>query len=272
MTTKHGKQLALGPAFEEVLGARIVALALDTDRLGTFSGEIERVGTPVECARRKCEWGLEVGGGELGVASEGSFGPHPVVPFLGSGEEVLYFIDRKRDFQLHVRHSGLETNFRSATVDRLAELHAFAETAGFPGHALILRAAGPVAAGVLHKGLRTVKALEAAFAASREASAAGSVHVETDMRAHRNPTRMETIRALAGELARRLATPCPACAAPGWGRVGVERGLACAWCGAETGRVRREVLGCAKCAHRERRAPAHGLEKADPGDCPRCNP
>ncbi|MEJ2535101.1 MAG: hypothetical protein P8008_06460, partial [Gammaproteobacteria bacterium] len=197
---------------------------------------------------------------------------HPLVPFAGSGEEILYYIDRRRDLHLHVRTVTLETNYRTATVAMGDELRAFAEAAGFPRHALILRSTAADAKHALHKGLQTREGLEAAFAESREASKDGRVHVETDMRAHLNPTRMRAIAGLALELAGRLATSCPECGAPGWGQVAVERGLPCAWCGAETGRVRAEIHGCAQCGHRESRAPFHGLEEADPGECPRCNP
>jgi Kef-type K+ transport system membrane component KefB len=55
-----------------------------------------------------------------------------------------------------------------------------------------------------------------ALAACRRADSRGQVWLEADMRAHRNPTRMRSIRRVGVALARRLATPCPSCMAPGW--------------------------------------------------------
>jgi hypothetical protein len=51
LTTKHEKERAIEPAFAEILDARIRSLDLDTDILGTFSGEVERKGNALECVK-----------------------------------------------------------------------------------------------------------------------------------------------------------------------------------------------------------------------------
>jgi hypothetical protein len=89
LTTKHEKSLAIAPPFQEILGANVSECPFDTDLLGTFSGEVERVGSALDCVRNKCERGLDLLGGDLGIASEGSFGPHPYVPFIPGGQEIL---------------------------------------------------------------------------------------------------------------------------------------------------------------------------------------
>jgi ubiquinone/menaquinone biosynthesis C-methylase UbiE len=66
----------------------------------------------------------------------------------------------------------------------------------------------------VRKGLQTASALQAALDEACRASADGLALVETDMRAHLNPTRMAAIRALAFRLVRRIARACPACARP----------------------------------------------------------
>jgi hypothetical protein len=49
LATMHEKERALGPAFRRVLGADVVAVPeLDTDALGTFSGEVPRPDALVE--------------------------------------------------------------------------------------------------------------------------------------------------------------------------------------------------------------------------------
>ncbi|MEJ2478982.1 MAG: hypothetical protein P8Y78_02160 [Acidihalobacter sp.] len=55
LTTKHAKACAAAPAFDRVLGAGVIEYHFDTDRLGTFSGEIEREGTALDAARKKAQ-------------------------------------------------------------------------------------------------------------------------------------------------------------------------------------------------------------------------
>ncbi len=83
LPTKHGKSTAIAQPFWDRLKANVVEHAVDTDLLGTFSGEVERAGSALQCAQRKCEWAFEQLGNEAEycVASEGSFGPHPFMPF-----------------------------------------------------------------------------------------------------------------------------------------------------------------------------------------------
>lgn len=100
----------------------------------------------------------------------------------------------------------------------------------------------------------------------------GQVLLQTDLRAHHNPSRMTAIRRLAFRLVRRLQTPCPACQAPGWGLVETPAGLPCAWCGAPTALVRADIHGCASCDHRISHPRPDGLLQADPGHCDHCNP
>jgi Zn finger protein HypA/HybF involved in hydrogenase expression len=100
----------------------------------------------------------------------------------------------------------------------------------------------------------------------------GKVWVETDMRAHMNPSRMKAIEELAVEFAKRLSVFCPKCNTPGWGKVGYEKGLSCADCGLKTEVINMEIAGCPKCDYQEKLPPAHGLLQADPSDCLYCNP
>jgi hypothetical protein len=51
------------------------------------------------------------------------------------------------------------------------------------------------------------------------------------MRAHKNPLRMQVLRAAGYKLLLRL---CPKCQASGWGPIGSRRGLPCEACGAPT--------------------------------------
>jgi hypothetical protein len=262
------------------LGAEVVEWVVDTDRLGTFSGEIEREGTPVECARRKCDWGLDELSAEFGLASEGSFGPHPRLPSVPCDQEILYFIDRKRNFHLHLTHLSTATNYQSNRVSSFDALLQFAEKAKFPSHALIVRPYREAnrenrcedESDHLFKGIADLKMLEETFEASKKLSNDGMVWVETDMRADKNPSRMLVIGELAEKLARRLLDLCPGCNAPGWGTVRVESGLPCEYCLYPTTMIAREIHGCVLCDHQVCSPRSDRLTLAPQQYCSRCNP
>ena len=124
LTTKHAKSIPIATTFYEKLGATVLEYAVDTDKLGTFSGEIDRKGNALECARSKCELPLKQLGQsvEFALASEGSFGPHPFMPFIPCNNEILYFIDRKRGFHLHLSCLSEKTNYRTEALGSLEEL------------------------------------------------------------------------------------------------------------------------------------------------------
>jgi len=272
LATMHAKERAVAPAFMDELGLTVVPSAgLDTDQLGTFAGEIPRRGTMLEVAVAKARLGMAATGLPLGLASEGSFGPHPVVPFLAGGIELLVFVDDTRGLVLHETMVVERTNFAHLVTAPGQPLDSFLAQIGFPAHGLIVRAnVGEPQAGLV-KGIVERSRLEEAIAAAA-ASPDGNARLETDMRAHLNPTRMDSLVPLASRLAQRLASVCPGCIAPGWGRVDVTRGLHCRWCGTPTEMVATEIFGCAACGHREERPRQDGLTEAEPGNCPACNP
>lgn len=60
IATKHQKETIIGPRVESKLGALpFVPKNLDTDVLGTFTGEIERSSDPLSTARQKCEMAMK---------------------------------------------------------------------------------------------------------------------------------------------------------------------------------------------------------------------
>jgi hypothetical protein len=70
LATMHGKERAIGRPLRAGLGLEIVVpAALDTDRLGTFSGEVERVGSPWDVAIRKARFGMAATGLPFGIAN-----------------------------------------------------------------------------------------------------------------------------------------------------------------------------------------------------------
>lgn len=273
LATKHGKAVACGRPFRHALGVElIVPNDLDTDALGTFSGEIPRQGAPEAVCLHKARLGMAATGLRLGFASEGSFGPHPFVPFIPADYEILTFVDDDRGLVIIERVLSVATNFGHREARSVDELSDWLAAVGFPLHGLIVR---PKSAGLgtsIDKGVTSIERLTSAIDRAAAASDEGLASVETDMRAHLNPTRMTVIRKLAFRLARRLATPCPGCAAPGFGRTGEVSGLPCEWCESATEMIRLESWNCAACSYHEERLRRDGLRRAPAQHCPHCNP
>lgn len=254
LTTKHAKSIAAAPPFWDRLAAGMLEYTTDTDLPGTLTGEAERGDSVYDCARRKCKMGLDISGVDYALASAGRFGFHPLIPFMPCYQEVLHFMDRKRGFQLSVSHVGEKTNYQMQVVEALEELEEFAAQAKFPSHALIARPNDPkypTDATVIFEGITTQNELKTAVKESLRYSRDRRAWVQTDMRAHMNPSRMAVIQEVADTLAQRLATTCPACGAPGWGSVRAERGLFCESCAEPTQKVVSEIFGCVLCQHVE---------------------
>jgi hypothetical protein len=273
LATMHGKERVIRPLLEGGLGLRVRVLqGFDTDRFGTFSREIERTGSQLDAARAKVTAALEDDPqAAVGIASEGSFEPHPYLPFAPLGREIVVLIDRETSLELVGHHADPSASFAHETVTDAAAATAFAKQVGFPGHGVIVigTADGEPAPGrFLRKTIETEADLLAAV--TEAISICGAAHVETDMRAHRNPRRMRAIKRATIDLVRRYRSPCPECARPGFAVTERLFGLPCAWCGEPTNAVRAEVIVCAGCGHRVER-PVEAV-KADPGLCNSCNP
>jgi len=273
LATKHSKECVIARPLRFALGLDIVTTVdLDTDLLGTFSGEVTRLGTTLEVCEHKARLGMAATGLPLGLASEGSFGAHPFIPFVPAGIEIMMFVDDERGFVVTESFLDERTNYGHREARNIDELADWLPAVSFPSHALIVRAASGGPGVPVEKGVVSINRLKAAIAQATTISDEGVAWVETDMRADLNPTRMAGIRRLTFRLARRLATPCPACAAPGWGQTGTVKGLPCELCGTPTGIVRFRVFSCTSCGHREEQPRRDGLQKTSPQNCSYCNP
>jgi hypothetical protein len=197
------------------------------------------------------------------LASEGSFGPHPVLGIVAAGLELVGMRSRVEGWQAFGRDFTLDTNHRSATVTTWPAAQSFARDVGFPAHAIVAHHAR------IDKGLCDDARLEAVVRAALAAH--GRVRLEADMRAHVNPTRMRAIARAAEDLARRLEVACPRCGAPGFGEAERLDGRPCRACGAPTHERLGALWRCDTCAHEERRLDPDG-PGADPGSCDLCNP
>lgn len=273
LATMHCKEEAIAPALACTLRLIVSsAPGLDTDQLGTFSGTIARQGTMLDVAVRKARLGMRAAALPLGLASEGTFGPHPMIPFIPSGAEVLVFVDDEKGIVVSERLLTTATNFDHLVVLPGDALEPFLERVGFPEHGLLVRPNDDRRGGVFAQGIVDRPCLDWVVAQAACVSSDGRAQIETDMRAHLNPTRMKSLAVLAERLARRLLSLCPACRTPGFGCTETRTGLGCLECGAPTRMTVAEIFCCTKCEHREERLRWDGLRAAPAQYCPACNP
>lgn len=270
LLTQHGKEKVLAPTLQESVGCIVTKVeGYDTDLLGTFSRDIPRAGSQIEAARKKARKGMELSGLKLGLASEGSFGPDPFTGMFSWNVEILIWIDPENALEIVAMAQG-KTNLAHKLVTTFEELETFAHQARFPEHYLMVRPEGEEDRRI-RKGICEWDDLREAFIWAQEQSRNGSVFIETDMRAHANPTRMNIISQAADELAAKLASVCPVCKAPGYWVIERIAGLKCQRCGQPTHEMRAEIYGCSKCSYK---TTIERTDKnyADPGHCDSCNP
>ncbi len=274
LATKHGKERVIAPVLEQGLGLCVeLPVKLNTDRFGTFTREIQRAGSQLDAARAKIAAAFENAPHvAIEIASEGSFSPHPHIPFLALGRELVVLIDRGTGLELMGHDASPETNFDQIVVSNVGSAIEFAERAKFPDHGLIVMGCAdnqPAPDQALFKAIADRASL--ASAVSEVVNKCGAAFVETDMRAHRNPTRMRAIGRATADLVRRFRSRCPECDYPGFDVIERVPGLPCGWCGEPTPLIQRELLSCRSCGLRRERS-ATDKAAADPGRCASCNP
>lgn len=258
------------PALEKSLGVQcFLGDKVDTDLLGTFSGEVERKLDPISTARQKCLEARNYYDVDLFVASEGSFGNHPLIPFSVADDEIILLLDKKNNTEYIEREISADTNFSTIETEDWKELEVFASKIGFPEHGIILKSSDKDAL-VIRKDFHSMKELEDGFRALLKINPL--VFAETDMRAHRNPTRMKVIHRVTEKLIQKLATVCPECAAPGFSVKEVIRGLPCELCSMPTQSVLSYVHVCEACNFDQIQPFPFGKEIENPMYCDFCNP
>ena len=270
IATKHEKEKVIAPIIENKLGVKcFVVPNLDTDQLGTFTGEIERKHDPIATARNKCFMAMELTNCDLAIASEGSFGPHPSIYFLPSDDEFLVFIDRKNGLEIVARELSVETNYNGAVITNESMLLEFAKKAKFPSHGLILRKSKDEFNDI-KKGITNSIVLHEVF--NYFISTFETAYIETDMRAMYNPTRMRVIENATKKLIEKIKSKCPECAMPGFGVTAVNQGLPCEICNHPTKSTLSYQYSCQKCSFTKEEKYPKGKKTEDPMYCDICNP
>jgi hypothetical protein len=270
IATKHHKESVIAPLLKKELGVHCYTSdGFDTDAFGTFTGEMERNLDPVATVKEKCLRAMEDYGCDLGIASEGSFGPHPTLFFVNAGDELLVLIDKKNNLEIMVRELSTETNFNGQDIRYEDDLKEFANRAGFPSHGLILRKSREEKTDII-KDIRNLDDLLLSF--EQLVTKHGQAYVETDMRAMNNPTRMGQIAKAAEKLLAKIQSSCPGCRMPGFGVTEAKKGLECRWCGNPTNSILSYLYVCQKCHFTHEEMYPNQKSNEDPAFCDHCNP
>lgn len=270
IATKHKKEQVIAPILESELGIICVTLEnLDTDKLGTFSGEIERINDPVTTLRQKCQMAIDASGINLAIANEGSFGAHPSIFFAHADDELVMLIDKENDLEIIERELSLETNFDGTEINSIDQLIQFANKIGFPSHGIILKKGKNIFTNIIKENRSFKELIENYHKIKNED---GSSYAETDMRAMYNPKRMEVIRKATEKLVNKIKSVCPNCKAPGFGVTESIIGLPCQLCGSPTKSILKHIYRCQKCNFIMEKEFPFNKSKEDPQFCDFCNP
>ncbi|MFN8592933.1 MAG: DUF6671 family protein [Thermomicrobiales bacterium] len=272
LATKHGKERVIASALRSGLGVEVtVPEGFDTDCFGTFTRDVPRQGSQREAARRKAEAALALAGGDLAIASEGSFGPHPEVPFVTINIELVLLLDRLSGLEIVGSYVASTVVSGQRWVASPDEARTFAESVGFPDHGVIVRR-DPDDPDLLFKAIEDDEDLRDATERVIAATPARRAFIEVDLRAHRNPTRMAAIAAATDDLVANAMRRCPRCGTPGFSHLMSRPGLPCRWCRMPTNLVLALEFGCVRCGERRDMPRPDGRVVAEPGECPICNP
>lgn len=274
IATMHQKEEVIAPILEQELGIQVIVPPdFNTDVFGTFTRDVLRRGTQIEAARYKAEKAMAVTGETLAFASEGTFGSHPLMPYLAANREIVILLDQDNHLEIIGQSLSTETNYGHRLVSSVEEAYDFSHTVGFPEHALVVIVGDPwQGKGEMIKGITTEAELLDVVEQGLKKSPERQVHIETDMRAMYNPTRMKNIAKATLDLIQKTNTVCPLCAWPGFEVIESRRGLPCALCHLPTQLIRSVIYQCRKCDFSQEALFPDEQETADPAQCQYCNP
>lgn len=270
VATMHGKERVITPLVEEYLGAHTVTLSeFNSDRFGTFSGEVARQDDSTTTLRKKISAALHQSGLNLGIGTEASFGPHPAYGFIPGHQEEVMLIDREDNLECHSITLTTATNYAQEVIHTHEELTSFATRVGFPSHGIILKKKNTDGSETVSKGISSWDTLN--DLAQQFEVGIHPVLAETDMRAMYNPTRMQVIEQTTKALIKKLSSLCPNCQMPGFSVSETQPGLPCRDCETPTHLTLLKVYSCNHCGYADERF-YHDGAFADPQYCDRCNP
>ncbi|MFM6946602.1 MAG: DUF6671 family protein [Flavobacteriales bacterium] len=263
LISKHHKEQIIAPLLEKI-GIQVEVIQhFDTDHFGTFTGEIPRKEGPKVTVKEKCLAGMTHARARVGLASEGSFGAHPSIPFIGANEEWLCYIDLDRHIEIYAKSLCTEMTYDAINSKELSKLPDFLLKNGFPKQGLVFTDLHTHQ--IIQKGIQDQEILNTLMYQFP------NWHIETDLRAHQNPLRQKNIALATEDLIKRLKSFCPQCAFPDFSVRGLSGELECAYCGSPTSSYRFQVFSCEHCHYMEKITRKDKIQE-DPQYCQNCNP
>lgn len=277
LATMHEKEKILGPLFQEIFNAKIlVPQDMNTDIFGTFSREVPRTKDIKGVLRKKADLGMKLSGLKYGISSEGSFGPHPWIPFVSCNQEFLIFKDLERDIEVFSTVISLSSRADSIQIQNLSEAREFFQKIGFGSQGVIVRPPENLknCEKYIFKGLRDLRDVESAFFQIKQELNVQKIIIETDNRCHMSPRRQKVIFESAQFLVEKLCSLCPECETPGFEMFDYVGGLPCSGCGTKSDKPQMELWRCPSrnCTYQEERGRLDELQSLDPSECDECNP
>ena len=212
IATMHGKETVLAPPLAGLGFQVLLPVDYDTDMLGTFSGDVRRPGTAVEAALEKARRACIATGVPRAISSEGSYRPCQTLFPGARNVEILAFVDMENGQEVVEVMTDLPTRFVKGRVPAdfdAPETQALLSAMGWPDvRAMIVPedpGRGVVMPEWVFKGLADAPSVIEALRVCAAHSADGQVHLESDLRAHMNPTRMASVARVGERLVQRLA-------------------------------------------------------------------
>lgn len=271
IASMHKKEEVIAPVLEKELGVRCFTIPhFNTDVFGTFSGEVDRIHSPIETLKMKALAALDLCEADIVVASEGSFGPHPSSFFVPANEEYVIFLDKKHNLEVVGRYLTFNTNFNQENINTFSDLEEFKTLIGYPQHGIIIKVKdNSEGVELVYKDFESTEVLDTTVINAIENKQ--KVVAQTDMRALHNPTRMLAIEQATINLIKNISVACPSCKTLGFTITEVIPGLPCESCRFPTKSSKSYIYACKACNYKEVR-PREDILFEDPTFCDFCNP
>jgi len=271
LVTMHEKEKAIAPALFNTFGISLESSKyINTDVLGTFSGEIKREESPEITAWKKIQLASN-DSSDIIIASEGSFFPHPNIPFVTLNHEFILLYDKKNNVLIDGQHYTTDCIYFQKEFTNEEDAIKFCVENSFPQYGVVLKTTNEYHKTLTFKDPKSLFSLSAAFKLLQNNSANGIITVESDMRAHKNPKRMQSIEKATMDLVKNMNSFCPNCHKPGFSIRKKNKGLPCSDCGFPTNEIKENVLICQFCNH-EKIESLPPTKIGNPMYCNRCNP
>jgi hypothetical protein len=197
--TKHGKEKIIQKELFESKSQKIIHIEIDTDKFGTFTNYIKRknINSALE---NKIKAGLKKQRFDIGIASEGSFYPHPTIPGLHLNTEHILYWNIKTNHKIIAQSTSYEIVFDKETVTNKQEIDKFLEKNEFPSHGIIVEISRILRKNKLIYDITTKNEIYKLLTKYKK------LILHTDQRSHKNPSRQKVIKQAVQELNKLIQT------------------------------------------------------------------